>query len=177
MDRRTLLKSAFAGLAWQLGADAQKQREGFLVPAGEDRSHAEVTIAKCKLSGQDTGGALGVFGGHKSGPGAVPLHVHLQQDEWWYVLEGEYVFQIGEKRLQAKAGDSVFGPRGVPHSPRQISPQGITLTVFQPAGSMEEFFHELAQAARKAGGMPPVPVTAALFKAHGMEIKGPPVEP
>jgi mannose-6-phosphate isomerase-like protein (cupin superfamily) len=35
----------------------------------------------------------------------------LAQDEWWYVLEGEYVFQIGEKRLQAKVGDSVFGPK------------------------------------------------------------------
>jgi hypothetical protein len=47
----------------------------------------------------------------------------------------------------------------------------------QPAGTLEEFFHELAQLRPKEGTMPPPERMAQLFRVHGMEIVGPAVEP
>ena len=48
-------------------------------------------------------------------PGGPPLHYHLEQEEWFYVMEGEVLFQVGEKRLRLGAGESVLAPRKVPH--------------------------------------------------------------
>jgi mannose-6-phosphate isomerase-like protein (cupin superfamily) len=46
----------------------------------------------------------------------APLHVHREDDEAWYVLEGALAFRIGEDELEARAGEAVFAPRGVPHT-------------------------------------------------------------
>ena len=62
-----------------------------------------------KVSGADTaeGNSLAVSKATTS-PGNGPgLHKHASQDEWWYVLEGEFVFQVGEQKFRANAGASV----------------------------------------------------------------------
>jgi mannose-6-phosphate isomerase-like protein (cupin superfamily) len=46
----------------------------------------------------------------------APLHVHREDDEAWYVLEGALAFRIGDEEIRAPAGSAVIGPRGVPHS-------------------------------------------------------------
>ena len=103
----------------------------------------------------------------------VPLHVHHHQDEWWYILTGEYLFQIGDRRIRAKVGDAVFAPRGVPHSPLRLSQSSSNITLFQPAGTMEEFFHEVAKLRPGTGQGVAVESMGELFRAHGMEIVGP----
>ncbi|MCG6955245.1 MAG: cupin domain-containing protein [Gemmatimonadetes bacterium] len=45
-----------------------------------------------------------------------PWHVHPEQDEWFYVLEGEITFWVADTRLSPKAGSVGFGPKGVPHT-------------------------------------------------------------
>jgi mannose-6-phosphate isomerase-like protein (cupin superfamily) len=99
-----------------------------------------------KVSGADTGGQLVVFESTTS-PGNGPgLHKHANQDEWWYVLEGEFVFQVGEQKFRANAGASIFGPRTVPHSFLSVSTTpGKMIITFQPAGRMEAFFEEFAK--------------------------------
>lgn len=44
-----------------------------------------------------------------------PPHVHTQEDEAFYVLEGTLSFQLGEKSIRAEAGTAVFAPRGIVH--------------------------------------------------------------
>ena len=46
----------------------------------------------------------------------VPPHVHPTQDELIYVLEGVLDLELGGARTQARAGDLVRMPRGVPHA-------------------------------------------------------------
>jgi mannose-6-phosphate isomerase-like protein (cupin superfamily) len=46
----------------------------------------------------------------------APLHVHLEDDEAWYVLEGALRFRVGDREIEAPAGSAVFGPHGVPHT-------------------------------------------------------------
>jgi mannose-6-phosphate isomerase-like protein (cupin superfamily) len=178
MKRRKLLDAlamTMMGDAMVALALAEPHKDAIYVPAGEDRFHESVTAAACKLSGKDTGGALAVFGG-KHARGSVPMHVHHNQDELWYIFEGETLFQIGDRKIHAKVGDSVFGHRGIPHSFMELSDSGHGITVFQPAGSMENFFHQLAQIWPKTGEMPSPAVMQSLFKAHDMEIVGPVVQ-
>ncbi len=46
----------------------------------------------------------------------VPPHVHPTQDEFIYVLEGTFDLRLGDAERQARAGDLVRMPRGVPHA-------------------------------------------------------------
>jgi len=46
----------------------------------------------------------------------APLHVHYEDDEAWYVLEGALGFVRGDERLRAAAGTAVLVRRGAPHS-------------------------------------------------------------
>ena len=48
-----------------------------------------------------------------SGP---PLHVHHNEDETFYILEGQVTMFVGDERIDLEAGDYCFGPRGVPHA-------------------------------------------------------------
>jgi mannose-6-phosphate isomerase-like protein (cupin superfamily) len=48
-----------------------------------------------------------------SGP---PKHYHEAQDEWFYCLAGEYLFEVGDERFRLAAGESALAPRRVPHA-------------------------------------------------------------
>jgi mannose-6-phosphate isomerase-like protein (cupin superfamily) len=84
-------------------------------------------------------------------------------------MEGEVLFQIGDSRKQLRAGDSVLGPRGVPHTFSSIGEKpGRMLIAFNPAGKMEEFLRITA--------VPNPPVQdAAFFRRYEMELLGPPI--
>ena len=59
---------------------------------------------------RDTGGPVGP-------PRLIaPLHLHRQDDEAWYVLEGSLRLQVGKEEVEARAGSAVFVPRGTPHT-------------------------------------------------------------
>ena len=46
----------------------------------------------------------------------APLHLHRNDDEAWYVLEGELCVRVGKDVVEARAGSAVFVPRGRPHT-------------------------------------------------------------
>ena len=69
------------------------------------------------------------------------LHLHTDLEEWFYVLEGAIAFQVGDRRLVLKSGESVLGPRMVPHSFASVGElPGRLLIGFTPAGRMEQYF-------------------------------------
>ena len=84
----------------------------------------------------------------------TPLHVHANEDELFYILEGEHVVQCGEDEFRLGPGGTAFLPRGVPHSQRRVEPGvGRLLVMTSPAG-FEGFFREL-EAAERAGTLGP----------------------
>jgi DNA-binding transcriptional MerR regulator/quercetin dioxygenase-like cupin family protein len=161
---------------------------GFRVAAGNDRFGEHITLGgapnDCKVSARDTNGALCVF--EFNGGGSGPRHLHYDQDEWIYVLDGEIELLLGEDRLRLATGESVFIPRKVSHV------WGCTdgtrtriINVYHPAGRMEEFFRAVGQAA--VSDLPTREQVLAnrytdeqrtflhqLFAAHGMDLLGPP---
>lgn len=163
-------------LAW---AVAPNPGRGFKIAAGEGRRHGHMrlrgvnaNILDLKVSGQDTAGGLAVFEQISLSPRrGTPLHVHRRQNEVFYVLEGEYWFQVGADRHRLKAGDSIFLPEKIPHAWTQASEKGKMMVLFQPAGRMEAFFVALAALQQE----PTAAELAQLFLAHEMEIVGPPL--
>ena len=123
-----------------------------------------------KVSSADTNGSLCVFDTIRDQPGGPPLHVHPEQDEWFLVTEGEFDVRVGDETVHLIAGDSVLGPRGVPHAFANTSPTGRLLVTFAPAGLMEAFF----EVGSKRGAMTPQEF-AALSAEHGMRVVGPPL--
>lgn len=99
-----------------------------------------------------------------------PLHFHLAQEEWFYVIEGEVLFQLGDQRLILKPGDSILGPRNVPHAFLAAGPNPARMLItFTPAGQMEEFFRATASLGPQQ--------SAAVFGRYGMKRIGPPLSP
>ena len=99
-----------------------------------------------KASAETTGGSFSIL--EEIDPLDTPLHVHKNEDELFFVLEGEHVFQVGDEEFAAGPGDMVFAPRGTPHAQRRVKPRtGRVLVLMSPAG-LESFFRELAQADR-----------------------------
>ncbi len=75
--------------------------------------------------------------------GGPARHVHLYQDEWFYVVEGEFLLEVGGERFQLKPGDSLFGPKNVPHVWAFVKgTRGRMLFVVSPVGKLEQFFND-----------------------------------
>ncbi len=74
----------------------------------------------------------------------VPLHIHPTQDEFIYVLEGIFDLHLGDAKRQARAGDLVRLPRGVPHAyyNNQALPARALFWV-SPARRLRELFGKL----------------------------------
>ena len=97
-----------------------------------------------KASAETTGGAFSIV--EEIDPLDTQRHVHEREDELFFVLEGEHVFEVGEEEHFAGPGAIVFAPRGIPHAQRRVVPRtGRTLTMASPAG-FEGFFRELSAA-------------------------------
>jgi quercetin dioxygenase-like cupin family protein len=120
--------------------------------AGERLVFGGVTML-VRATAESTGGAFSMF--EELPPMAdTPMHVHANEDELFYVLEGEHLFRVGNDEYRLGAGGLVFAPRGIPHSQRRATPgQGRELVLTAPAG-LEGFFRELA-VADEAGTLGP----------------------
>lgn len=146
-----------------------------LVTMGLDR-YAEqrslgISEIAFKLAGQGEEGPF-ILENTFHQPGGPARHLHLDQNEWFYVVEGEFAFEVGDEAFRLRSGDSLMAPRRVPHvwAFTGSAPRGRVIVAFFPAGKMEAFFREVT----KANAMPPQ--DPALWRAHGMELLGPPLK-
>jgi len=119
--------------------------------AGERLSFAGADFL-VKASSETTAGAFAII--EEVDPLDTPLHIHANEDELFYVIEGEHVFQVGDDEFPAGPGAVVFAPRQVPHAHRRVVPRtGRFLTMVSPAG-FERFFRELSAAESAEGAGP-----------------------
>jgi mannose-6-phosphate isomerase-like protein (cupin superfamily) len=174
MERRTFLEAAAISPLMALGQSSAPQRSARAVRVehGVDRFNQKRTIAGAnqiayKVSSQDTEGGLFLFEQVSLRKGGPPRHLHHSQEERFYVMEGEYVFEVGDERMRLRPGDSLLAPRKVPHVWAYVGETpGKILIGFQPAGKMETFFQEAAKISDFAAD-------EKLYRACEMEIVGP----
>jgi mannose-6-phosphate isomerase-like protein (cupin superfamily) len=157
----------------------ERTKDGFLVPAGKDRfNENELKIwglipLATKLSAKDTGGALYVFEHRNMGKGGPPRHVHHDQDEWFYIVRGEFAVEVGDEKFRLKPGDSMFAPRKIPHAWASVGDEpGTMLTIATPAGTFETFLRDTT----RHGALPAPEEMEQSFATHNLTVVGPPLK-
>lgn len=68
-----------------------------------------------------------------------PAHTHHREDESYYILEGAIRFWIGKEVIDAKAGDFIYLPKGIPHKFELLSDTVKELMWMSPSG-LEKWF-------------------------------------
>ena len=92
----------------------------------------------------------------------APLHVHLEDDEAWYVLRGRLGFRLGGDEFEVGPGSAVLARRGTPHTYRNAGDvEAEYLLVLTPR------IAALIDAIHEPGADVPV-----LFGAHASAILG-----
>lgn len=145
-----------------------------VVGRGEDRlgklRSVGVSQTSFKVSSEETSGGLFVMENVIAKRGGPPLHLHHNEDEYFYVVEGDFVIEVGGQRFNLKAGDSILGPRKVPHAYAFIGESpGRLLISYAPANKMQEYFATRGEGQKYSSD-------AERFRAYGMELLGPPIK-
>ncbi len=110
-----------------------------------------------------------------------PLHVHNNEDETFYILEGRFRFRLGDQAVERGPGESVHVPGGMVHTFRVLSQVGRFLTVTNGA------FEDMVMEASVPAAFPDLPEQAPFTledqtrlgiscNRAGIEFLGPPIE-
>jgi quercetin dioxygenase-like cupin family protein len=153
--------------------DTSSEKRAYVLGPGQGaRSRNPTSEVVLKLRGARSGGATNVFEIEIAPGQGPPLHFHEAQDEWLYVLEGEFRFRLDDDVAAGPAGTFVFLPRRVPHTWQSIGElPGRLIGAFVPA-ALERFFERFSNVPAEGSS---VDVFSALAKDDGMIVVGPPL--
>lgn len=159
-------------------APTLKLSQGFVVPADQSRwGEAMYTSAEhvwTKVSQKDTAGAWSLFESRVPAGFGVPLHLHHDQEEWFWILQGEFEFEVGGVLNRLGPGMSQFAPRRIPHRWRKTGDgDGSMLILAQPSAGMENFFDRFAHLTPEQ--LQDFGYIDSLFVECGMQVVGPPL--
>jgi quercetin dioxygenase-like cupin family protein len=128
-----------------------------------------------KAMAATTGGAMTAVETIAAPGEGPPLHVHRDQDETIYILEGRFMVKLADELVCAPAGSFVFAPRGMPHTWQNISdaPGRFFATVTPAAVSFEQFFLRYSQLPARDRGAEAFARLAQ--QTHAFEVVGPPL--
>ncbi len=105
------------------------------------------------------------------------MHIHLEQNEWMYLLEGSFGIQCGAQKDVLHVGDSFMAPKGIPHAYVVLgNTPARHLNIYDPAGEIEAFFRDYEN--NHPVGAKPDPQKAGLSEQHyRIRVVGPPLKP
>jgi len=173
----SLLSTPFAVMAKPFSK--KRVDKGIKVDAGKDRLGNPISLFEgdtfyTKVSTADTDGDVYVFESTRVKEGGPSFHLHYEQDEFWYILKGTFLFKVGDETFTAKEGDTVFGPRNVPHAFAKVGKgEAKLLMFFQPAGKMEKMFKDISEGANK--NITTDEGKDKFFHEYGLKRVGPPL--
>ncbi|MCA9860316.1 MAG: cupin domain-containing protein [Thermomicrobiales bacterium] len=123
------------------------------------------------VTGDSTGGAFGMWEGLLPPGGGSPIHIHHNEVECIYVIEGTFLFLCGDQTWEAGPGTWVSMPKDVQHGIRVVSDTpGRFLEFFLPAG-LEQLFNKLPE--QKTTTTPDMAKILDVAQAFGLEFIGP----
>jgi mannose-6-phosphate isomerase-like protein (cupin superfamily) len=134
-----------------------------------------------KVTAEQTGGAYSLFEVVTRPGGSPSPHVQHQEDECFYVLEGEFEFLNNGDVVEARAGSLVYIPRGNLHTYKNVGSEPGRMLVSQtPGGLHERFFEKVGEAAQDSTTPPvmegPLDIEriVAIAARYGIEMPPPP---
>jgi quercetin dioxygenase-like cupin family protein len=154
-DRATILNREQGRPLWHLGA-----------------------LLNFKALGSETEGRFWALEGVADHNLSVPLHIHSHEDEFWYVLEGEVRFTIGDDTFTGGPGTFAYIPRGVAHTFQIVTETARWFGVGTPAG-LDQWFFETGEPAKSMtlpppSGPPDIEAIVSSLRQYGTETVGPP---
>jgi len=128
-----------------------------------------------KAMAEATGGVLTAIRGEAAPGEGPPLHVHPDQDELIYTLEGVYLVQLGDAQFEAPPGSFVFIPRGTPHTWQNVgrTPARFFAALVPASPEFEQFFVRYAELPRNERGVAAFARLAG--DTQGAKVVGPPL--
>jgi quercetin dioxygenase-like cupin family protein len=137
-------------------------------------------LAILRATGRETGGRYTLVELWATKEGEAPWHVHHNEDEAFYILEGEMTIHVGEQTFKGRPGSFVFAPNGVPHVYHVDSPGHVRVLMFFSPSGFEDFIRATSEPATSLIPPPPAPIEldfeqlAALAQQYGAEFVEPP---
>ncbi len=127
------------------------------------------------LTGEDTGGSYALIEDCNPLGMGIPLHLHRNKDEMFYVVEGQVEFRIGSELLKASAGTTVHMPRDTPHAFTIIGDMPAKMLIMLVPAGLEKYFEELSQL--PSGEPPDMEKVVAISARYGIEFLSVPEGP
>ncbi len=142
----------------------ERAKHGYLLGGDEGEAFWLLGMLEIiKISGADTDGEYGLIEVTVRAGEGSPWHVHPEEDEWFYVLDGDVSFHVGDETYRCTSGAFVSFPQGIPHTFTIESPSARILVLNTPGG-----FERMFELAPKS----PEEAQRALAE-YGVEIVGP----
>src|SRR3954447_19884727 len=133
-----------------------RAKHGYLLGKDEGEAYWLLGMLEIvKISGAATDGQYGLVEVTVRAGEGSPWHVHPDEDEWFYVLEGEFTVYVGERRVSLPAGAVALGRKGVRHTFIGETDGAKALIGFQPF-QFEGFLHEVGEPATERVLPPPL---------------------
>jgi len=154
------LRAAAAGTGFVV---LPQQAPRFSGPQGREGDITEMLATR-----DQTGGSVGLIRqtvAPRSGP---PTHVHQTEDEFFYVVSGEFRVKLADRIVSAPTQSVMFVPRGTAHTFQNVGAKPGVLLVGVTPGGFEKMFEERQGVNAETN--------RALMKTHNMEVVGPPLK-
>lgn len=106
---------------------------------GHARLWGKGSTMNAKLTGAETGGAVGLTQMHAVEGERAPRHIHTREDEIFIIVRGLVTVSVAETSRVVGAGSVAFLPRGIPHA-YEVHPGGAEVLIMTVPGGFERFF-------------------------------------
>ena len=136
-------------------------------------------VYRFMATGDNTNGKYAIWEAIVPPGGGPPPHVHSQEEEGFYILEGEITFQVGEKRVVATPGMFANMPVGTPHAFKTESDRPARMLISVAPAGLEKMFFEVGVPLYDGATTALPPTKAEIEKLlevaprYGIEIKLP----
>ncbi len=107
------------------------------------------TLINIRVSGNDNSDGISVLEHRAYQNDSPPLHIHQNEDEVFYVLDGEFLFLIKDQKHHLKAGDILTAPKAIPHTYKIESSAGGRWITITNGGDFERFVKATGRPADK----------------------------
>jgi mannose-6-phosphate isomerase-like protein (cupin superfamily) len=104
---------------------------------------------------------------HLQGP---PLHLHYEQDDTFFVIEGTFTVQVGDELFELHAGDLFCAPKGVPHTFANVGKEPVRVINIMTPGGFDRVLEDFASL---PAGPPDPQVLEELGQKHKLAFVGP----
>ena len=104
-----------------------------------------------KIGGKETSNRYSVFELSVPPQVGAGLHIDHDWDEFWHVMEGTFAFNLDGKPIEVSKGGFAHGPKGIPHSFKNIGESTGKLVMFTTPSGLENFFRSIHRASLPDG--------------------------